>query len=199
MVCTPSRGVVASRMAEAIDQACQSPLVIDRYWTHDDSLPECFNKLVYCSLKTAATHLWFVEEDVVVPPGALDAMLELGTDIAAVDYPIRVREPRPLSSYWVKEEGKEARLLWVSLGCTLIRMAVFHAMARPWFRTDQAVVGIHHGSAYKSWKLALTKRDPEKYGGQDSAFCYRALEAGFTLGEVNPQHMIAEHLDRLEP
>jgi len=189
-VLMPSRGVLAGKTMEAVLRALRG-YQHDIFWTHGLPLPECFNALSKRVLDGDYTHGLFAEEDVVIPENALALMLEVNTDITAINYEIRVPHTpegrRPLSSYYYMGE-----LLWLSLGCTLIRREVFEKMPAPWFEVDKHIVAINDGSKPNGWRLGTRPRDPKEYGGQDSYFCYKALQLGFTLGEV--PDVLCEHL-----
>lgn len=191
-VLMPSRGLLAGPMRESVDAACKG-YAHHPFYTHNRPLPECFNELGERVLTDDFTHALFVEEDMIIPDDAIPLLLEVDADIAAINYATHLTHPttgKPwMSSYWWHD-----RLLWVSLGCTMVRRRVFEGLERPWFRTDLDITStIIKGE----WILGTHPRDPKKYGGQDSMFCYRAVEAGFTLGETLKKFAI--HLPPLRP
>lgn len=180
-VLLPSRGLVGSRVIEAVDN--QSEMIKHRFYSHNDPLPDCFNKLVVKFLETASKYAWFVEEDVVVPKDALQRLLKASADIVAINYLLRAA-PVPSQCLY------QGKLLWVSLGCTLVKRKVFEVLPFPWFRTDLAVTSTHTGSA-GNWCLGLMPVKSQ-YGGHDAFFCYYAIQAGFRMAVVEDR--MCDHL-----
>ena len=187
-VLTPSRGLVHSRVVEAVmvnvAQASGAGHEF-RGWclTHNLPIPDCDEKVTRRGLATKADLLWFVEEDTVPPPGALLASIALlgQFDVVAVDYPVG-------TDAWAcinRDESGEIR--WCGLGTTLIRSEVFKSLPRPWFSTDWAYM--KRGREYEPERNTLA---PEKrYGQQDIYFCMNVRSAGFRIGQV--RGMTAEH------
>jgi hypothetical protein len=127
--------------------------------THDLPIPDCHERVTELGLATGADALWFVEEDMIPPPGALLASLEMLPEapIAAMDYPIG--EHHPYENCLPSDP-----IYWCGLGCTLISRRVLEALDRPWFRVDG------------EWITG--------YGGQDLSFCRRTKKAGFRIVQV---------------
>jgi hypothetical protein len=179
----PSRGLLFSES----EDSCWRELryfEYERLPVHDKPIPDCFNYLVAQFLETDSSHALFVEEDVVLPEGAIGAMIALDADISAVNY--RLKTDARFSE--MRYQGK---LMWVSLGCTMVKRKVFETLPRPWFSTDYALSLISTGSACKEkfWDLQYS---PRQYAGQDSYFSFTALKAGFTIGVV--PDMLCDHL-----
>src|SRR5512147_206250 len=91
-VVTPSRGLVQSRTIEAVMTNIEDARRICLGWflSHDKPIPDCDEAVAEAGLATGADFLWFIEEDVIPPVGALAAsfMLMDRFDVAAVDYPV---------------------------------------------------------------------------------------------------------------
>jgi hypothetical protein len=186
----PSRGILVSRMRESVDEACRG-IRYKPFYTHKDPIPDCFNILTQKALAWGADHIWFVEEDVCVPNNAVQLLLDLDADITAINYGTHKLHPvekKPwISAMRYFETGE---LLWVSLGCTMVRRRVFETMPAPWFRTDQDIAArLHKGK----WIVELVNREWD-YGGQDSTFCFRATQMGFTLRDHDSA--LCEHLPK---
>ena len=183
-VLRPTRGLEFAESSDSIDQALQGyNYRTKRTW--DMPIPDSFNWLVRWALdNTDAPDFLFVEEDVVVPIGAINAMQAVGTDIAAINYHLKI--DGRISAY--RRLGK---LLWVSLGCTLIKRKVFETLPEPWFSTDYALFCKSTGSACKE-KILTLEYNPRSYAGQDNYLCFNALKAGFTMAAVDG--MLCEHL-----
>ena len=159
----------------------------DCFYCHDEPIPDSFNHAVARALaEDWWRHALFIEEDVVLPRGAIDSLLSVDSDIAAIDYRLKGYQQDRLSH--LEAAG---RILWVSLGCTLVDRLVFEVLPEPWFDVDHAIEGHHEGST-SEWRFELIKR-PSIYGDQDVYFSFKAFEAGFSIGIV--RMMLAEHLD----
>ena len=174
----PSRGIVRTQLIQALDRELKQ-IPHERFFTHDLPIPECFTNLTQRALKNPEfTHLWYVEEDIVPPPRSLKSLLDLDTAIAFVDYPI-VKFPSPHCFKYF-----QGKLVWVGLGCTLVKREVLENMELPWFSGKHQLIAIHRGSAQKSWELQLREDPQRKYGGQDVYFCSKAVISGYNIGIV---------------
>ena len=176
-VVTPSRGLVHSRTVEAVMTAIAEAVAVGHEFcgwslTHDLPIPDCHEKVAEVGLATGAEALWFVEEDVIPPAGALCSLLERPEPISIVDYPVG-EEPTVNCAYHFAGE-----IHWCGLGCTLIRREVFDQLPRPWFRSDITFT-LKGGQIADLW---LDR--PKPYGGQDIYFCWTARQAGIAIGEV---------------
>lgn len=186
-VVTPSRGLVHSRTIEAVlDNVWDVPGCLGWLLTHDLPIPDCDEQVAEAGLDTGADVLWFVEEDVIPPAGALRASLDLladGYGIAAIDYPVS-----HASDAWGCIVRQDADIIWCGLGATLIPRATFEAVKRPWFVTDWE---------YRRWKGSWkAMRNHGRYGQQDIHFCMAVREAGLRIGQV--PGMIAGHAQLVE-
>ena len=164
----------------------------ERFFTADLGIPDCFNHLVELFLESDCDYAWFVEEDMVVPEGALSSLIgvvDLHGDqtvthgIGFVDY--RTRAGGLCSGY------VDNKLVWVGTGCTLIHRQVFIDLPKPYFKTQVALVTRHTGSACKKWVMDLVETE-RAYGGHDIYFCFHALKRGYRIGIV--PGMMCEHL-----
>jgi hypothetical protein len=183
-VVLPSRGIVHPDVIAALDREL-SRIEQVRLFSHELPIPICLSYLVEKALSENPTHIWIVEEDTVAPPGALRAMLSLGSDIAAVNYPLKCNPDLLSCRYY------DNTLIWVSFGCTLVRHSVFRSLPQPWFKTDKISAISHAGSRAKQEHVLVDRSDPHGYGGHDDYFCFSAKKAGFTLDVV--EDMICDH------
>ncbi len=188
-VVTPSRGLVHSRTIEAVLANVAAAAGHDYrgwYLTHDLPIPRCDERAAELGLASGADALWWVEEDVVPPPGALAASLALlgpGVGAVAVDYPVGAA-----ADAWgciVRDPAGE--VLWCGLGCTLVDRAAFERLPRPWFRTDWRWV--RRGAGWEA--VAVTAPDARRFGQQDIYFCHELRRAGLRVVEVPA--MLAGH------
>jgi len=164
-VLTPSRGLVHSRTIEAVQANVARALAAGHTFagwvlTHDLPIPDCHERVTELGLATGADALWFVEEDMIPPTGALvDSIAQLAAGgIAAMDYPQGCDHP------YVNSVPHTDTPDWCGTGCALIARRVFEALERPWFVVDD------------QWT--------PYYGGQETQFFRRAGAAGFRTARV---------------
>lgn len=169
----------------------QTDIVIDKirdrfetiiFRTYDKKIPEAQNWLVEEALKTEADFFLFIEEDVVPSLQQIVEMVNRNTDIAFVDYGV--------NGWSCSTKDEKGEILWVGLGCTLVKRKVFEKLEPPWFRTDKVL-------RLNDWKWL----DQEaKYGGHDIWFFTKAKEAGFRIEQVGGEceHLGVKELGRPE-
>ncbi len=176
-VILPSRGIADVRVFQAIDREL-SAIPHIRIYRHEESMPECFNGPIREGLQISAiTAFWFIEEDTIPPFGALQELFFLNADIAAINYHLKFPS-RPLSCCTAQADGK---ILWVSLGTTLIQRTVFEKLSDPWFEVDKDVISFYEGSSQLNPIERIVPRKQLGYGGHDMVFCFKAMEAGFSI------------------
>ena len=185
-VLTPSRGLVHSRVVEAVMANVGDAVAAGhdfRGWrlTHDLPIPDCDNRCVDEGLRSGAAVLWFVEEDTIPPVGALLTLLERnarGELVVAIDYPVG-------EAKWSCIPHYRSGIPWCGLGCTLIDRRVFEQLPRPWFRTDKLYNIVGRGSDDPQ----LVERDDprpnaEKWGHQDIYFGQQLAARGIPITDI---------------
>jgi hypothetical protein len=182
-IATPSRGLVHSRTIEAVLANLATADIRGTGWflTHDLPIPDCDEHVAELALASGAEAVWFIEEDVIPPTGALSASLDLSTEypVVAIDYPVG----DPADSWTcLQRDPVDGTILWCGLGCTLVRREVFETLARPWFSTMFRWVDYHNGAGWQK-ELAPESNDL-RYGHQDIYFGFALREAGFRIGQV---------------
>lgn len=124
-------------------------------------IAEIFMKYEDCS------HLFFVDDDVIIPSNALISLLRREKDIIGGVYALKnITPPQPLLfsesrgngivTEW--NPGDVIKVSGIGMGCCLISREVFKKIEPPWFRTDQD-----------------TKTTEDIY------FCDKATAAGFEI------------------
>ena len=165
-VCLPTRGMVFCEVEDAIEKIRKvHNIKVFRSW--DKKIPDAQNFLVEQALKENSTHIFFVEEDVVIPDNALDKLLMLDADIACIDYSVN-------GYSCVAKDKKTQEILWCGFGSTLVKREVFDKLEKPYFRTDKTL-------RLNDWQWV---NNSAKYGGQDIWFCMTAREKGFKIQQV---------------
>jgi len=107
----------------------------------------------YFLSQTKATHLFFLDSDVLPPPDVIHRLLKRGAPIISGLYYERRQEHRPIIIDTPK--SRDGRLLFcfryrhrppknklvacdvVPAGCLLIERSVFHKLPQPWFHIDK--------------------------------------------------------------
>jgi hypothetical protein len=182
-VILPTRGLVFAEVEHFIEKQRGSyDITVYRSWNR--TLPDAQNYLVEKALGDKPDYLFFVEEDTVMPPDALDLLLLENSDIACIDYGV---------NGWscTARERETKELLWCGMGCTLVKREVLEAMEKPYFRSDLSL-------RLNDWKW-VPNREP--YGQQDIRFCMMAREKGFKISQVpgvEAKHMRLDQLGRIE-
>lgn len=151
----------------------------DMVFTWDKKLPDGHNETVKQALKLGATHIWMVEEDVIVPPGTLLKMLQKDEAYVVADYPEKSEDRRSyIARYPVNDPIYN--IYWSHTGCTLIKREIFEKFPYPWFENQYTYeVTPQHGD------LLFTRLEKEcDYGGHDLVFGVKMREAGLKMHEV---------------
>lgn len=175
----PSRGLVYSRTAEELLKNLKG-LDYKIFFSHRKPIPDCFNEPTEKALGYEdLTHIWFVEDDMILPPRVLKTMLKMDKAVVTADYP-------------VNKEGKGAvfkdadgKVLFCGTGCTLVKAEVFRELKVPFFRTDKKWNVKNMGDYIKFSSVENTNGG---YGLHDINFCFRLHELGI------PIHVIKQKL-----
>lgn len=179
-VILPSRGLI---FAEAMDSFEKNLEMYNHrfYISWDKKIPDCQNTLVERALADNCEYLLFVEEDTVMPDGAISRMLMKNSDIVAIDYGV--------AGYsCITKDKKTNEILWCGLGCTLVNAEVFKTLPKPYFRSDKQLL-------LNNWPEEQWIDAPHgNYGGQDIYFCVQARKAGYKIDQAEGE---CKHL-RLE-
>lgn len=122
------------------------------FWSHGNSLPDCFNFPVEEALADPEIFaVLIVEDDMIIPKGILKRMFERHYPVVAVDYPF-------------KNDGDATMLhdpagnaIYSGTGFMLLAKAVLAALPKPIFRTDTAWDTMIKGDTLVFWPRKLNK------------------------------------------
>lgn len=168
----PSRGLLYTETLKEVLEELE-PYKHRIYWSHGRSLPACFNRPLAEALKNKHSHVWFVEDDMVIPKGTLKALLDAKEEMIACDYPITAN---PSGTVLYDPEGEA---YFTGTGCLLAKHSVLKEMRqvrktekglryKPFFRSD---IEWHFGGTKYGARFIAHKADPEKvYGYHDVSF-----------------------------
>lgn len=183
----PTRGLVFTRVEEALEEA-RNGHDVRIFRSHSLSIPDGHNLLVKQALDEGYQYIWIVEEDTVPPARALEQMLQVGADVACIDYGV--------SGWGCVSRNTKGDILWCGLGCTLVKREVFEALEYPWFRVDKTL-------SLNDWTWKDLPEEyirTKQYGSLDIWFCCKAREQGFKIVQVDGEcdHLELESLGQRE-
>ena len=167
-ICFPSGDMVHADFALALAGLCNSTPPIETPIVNNKSsiVAAARNDGVRRAQEMACDYLLFLDSDMVFPRSTLHRLLVHRKDIVGAIYAKRVP---PYSLLGTALEAKPTcdeqgltEMRRVPTGCLLIRMAVFEAMSKPYFRF-------------------LTDEASGEITGEDYVFCDRARAAGFRI------------------
>lgn len=175
-VILPSRGLIFSQTAEEILSNLKG-IPHKFFFSHAKPIPACFQKPTEAALEDESiTHLWFVEEDMILPPKTLQTLLEANANVITCDYPV-TKDGR--GSVFCDPGGQ---VVFCGTGCLLVKRRVFEGMTKPYFTSKVRWTMLNYGSQIK-----LIGKDNLKggYGLHDITFCIKLWKNG-TIIKVSP-------------
>ena len=179
-VLLPTRGLIYGKTLESLFKSkIEKEFVI----VSGLPIPEAQNEMARRGLKTDCPYLFMVEEDMVIPGGALERMIEMNCDVVCVDYPV--------AGGWSTIKKVNGEIQHFGLGCTLIKREVFENLKEPWFSIDKSL------NADTGEIMDI----PMKYGGHDIFFGIKLREAGYKINQLEGfecEHLRCSDLNRQE-
>jgi hypothetical protein len=187
-LCIPTRGVIFARTIESTILSDELPQASPVIIVSQFPIPDSHNMCIQRALQTDCTHIWFVEEDMEIPKGALTRMIEeadKGAEVVAIDYPL-TKDIRTTMFY---DEGTP---LWVGFGCTLISRRIFKDVLKmPWL-TAEYTVYIDQMIPFR-YHIAFEPDKKDKvYGRYDIWFGMQMKEAGIPITVIHDY--VCKHL-----
>lgn len=174
----PSRGLVFSESFEELLRELK-PFDHKIFFAHGRPIPQCFNEPLEKALDDdSITHILFAEDDMALPRGILQKMVDGGWLACALDYPFKKDGEATIL------HDPEGFALYSGTGFLLVDRALLDKMPRPIMRTDLA------------WDLRIQKhvlymwpRDVSKvktYGLHDINFGLTLWTNGYPIVPVAP-------------
>jgi len=164
----PTRGIIDTLTIESIIKNVQG---YDVRWifTHDKPLPDSREYVTDEFLNSDADYILWVDDDVVMPDGFLDKMVELADE-----------NTMATGSYFM-QNGKQSahfegeHVTQCGFGCVLIHRNVYNGTPKPWYKTN--LVKIIAGGEER-WIVD----ERRAWGGEDIWFYHQAIDnAGFKI------------------
>lgn len=175
-VILPSRGLMFSQTADEVLQNVKG-MPHKFFFSHRKPLPECFEEPVNRALEDPdVTHLWLVEDDMILPPDILKKMLEKDKAVVTVNYPTTKKGDAAILTI-------KGRIVYAGTGCTLVKREVFDELKKPYFRSDIAWVPKNRGDYIKF--TAVKKTDDSAYGLHDVNFFMNLYKLGIPVHKLD--------------
>lgn len=170
-VILPSRGLIFSQTAEEVLNNLKG-IPHKFFFSHRLPLPQCFEKPTCKAIfDDEITHLWFVEEDMVLPPGTLSRMLDVDANVVTCDYPV-TKDGRGSVFY-----DKGGQVVFCGTGCLLVKKEVFENLKAPYFTDKVRWTMLNYG---ESIKMTGTYGHTG-YGTHDITFCVKLWKNGVMI------------------
>ena len=183
IVC-PTRGLIHSRTLQSLKD---NDIDLNDLIIGSGDLPHIQNELTREALKSAPSHVLFIEDDMTFPHKFLERMLKTMGAIVAIEY--------PLDNGYSTVFRHNEEIMWCGLGCTLVNAKVLREIGDPYFTSD-------HSYKLTEEPFTLEKIDtPNKYGGHDINFCMRARELGYEIKMLpgfEADHLRTDALNRVQ-
>lgn len=172
-VILPSRGLIFSKTADEILQNLKG-IPHKFFFAHRKPLPDCFEEPTRRALKDKEiTHLWFVEDDMVLKPDTLEKMIGAEANAVTCDYPV-TKDGRGSVFY---DYG--GNVVFCGTGCLLVKREVFDNLKKPYFTDKIRWTMLNYGEQIK---LVGSRNDKgEGYGLHDITFCIKLWKQGIKI------------------
>jgi hypothetical protein len=183
-VVLPSRGLVFSKTVEELYRELDG-LDFKIFWSHGRPIPDCFEIPTREALKDKSfTHLLTIEEDMIIPKGAVKKMLSKRKEAVAYDYPV-TGSPSGTVLY-----DMDGTAFFTGCGILLVEMDIVRRMVFPIWRVDIAW-GMKLFADRAEFDIKPGRK--EDYGQQDIAFGLRLYVNNIPLhvvGETGQRKLI---------
>lgn len=171
-VILPSRGLMFSETLQELLEELEG-FNYEIYWSHGNSLPECFNLPTEKALADPSNYaLLIVEDDMIIPKGILKQMFAENYPVVALDYPFQQQGDATVL------HDPEGKAYWTGTGFLLVARAVLENMQRPIWRTDQTFDPFIDKDTIHFWPRKLNK---VYYGLHDLNFGLILYSAGLPI------------------
>lgn len=184
-VILPSRGLMFSETADELLQNLEG-YDYDIFFAHGLPIPQCFENPLTEALQGSYSHIWIVEDDMILPNDTLDSMLVMDSPVVTMDYPVDKK------GQGVVFADKAGRVVFTGTGCLLVKRQVFNKLSKPYFRTDIKWGITNYGKFIRL--TANTMPNLEGYGLQDVTFGLKLWKAEIPIsvaGKIGQRKLIA--------
>lgn len=172
----PSRGLVFSETADELLQNLKGHLH-KIYFSHSKPIPECFEEPTNRALEDPTiTHLWFVEDDMVLKPDTLNKLLAEDANAVTVDYPV-TKDGRGAVFF-----DKSGKAVFGGTGCLLVKREVLESLRKPYFTDKVRWTMLNYGESVKLTGIYGVTG----YGTHDITFSIKLWNTGVDLKVIKP-------------
>src|SRR6185503_1511904 len=119
-VILPSRGLMFSQTADEILQNLKElqkwyPAGYKFFFSHRRPIPECFEEPLKKALADKeVTHIWLVEDDMILPPNTLTDLINKDKAVVTVNYPTTSKGDAATLTI-------RGQVIYGGTGCTLVK------------------------------------------------------------------------------
>jgi len=171
----PSRGLMFSETFEELLNELDG-IEHEIYWSHEKSLPECFNDPTDLALADPEVFAVLIcEDDMIIPEGILQKMFKKNYPVVALDYPFKANGDSTML------HDPHGDVYWSGTGFLLVAADVLRQMERPIWRTDTAWDTFIGPNTLYFWPRKLNK---VAYGLHDVNFGMTLYSAGLPIKTV---------------
>lgn len=171
-VIVPSRGLMYSQTLEELLGELED-YNYEIYWSHQKSLPECFNEPTERALKDPDVFaLLFCEDDMIIPKGILRKMFSENRPVVALDYPFQQDGDATVL------HDPLGKAFWTGTGFLLVAKAVLQQMEKPIWQTGRTFDPFIDKDTIHFWPRKL---DKVFYGLHDLNFGLVLYSAGMPI------------------
>lgn len=168
-VIVPSRGLMMSQTLEELLGELED-FDYELYWSHQKSLPACFNEPTERALADPDNYaILYVEDDMIIPKGILKKMFATKYPVTALDYPFQQNGDSTVL------HDPKGMAYWTGTGFMLVATSVLKQMERPIWRTDTTFDPFVDKDTIHFWPRKL---DKIFYGLHDLRFGLVLYSAG---------------------
>lgn len=147
-VCVPARDQMHTATSFALwylcERLCKEGIEHRLFVSPGTLIANQRHELVRCAYDWGATHVLFIDSDMMFEPEHIIQLLEFDEDIVGAAYSKRV-EPLIVTAWtkidewdtWIRPEEQtdsHIKVAAMGLGCCLIKMNVFDRISLPWFQ-----------------------------------------------------------------
>lgn len=182
----PSRGLMFSRTGEELLTNLRG-FNYKIFFSHKRPIPDCFEYPLASALRDKeVTHVWFVEDDMVLEPDTLTRLLSENANVVTADYPV-TKDGRGSVFY---DKGKN--VVFCGTGCLLVKRKVFDNLLQPFFTDKIRWKILNYGEKVK---LIGEYSDRPGYGTHDITFSIKLWKQGIkikVIGQTLGQRKLLE-------
>jgi len=168
----PTRGIIDTLTIESILKNTKD-YDVEFFFTHNLPLPDSRIEVTKRFLESDCTHIWWIDDDMVIPDGHLAKLIEASDENTIATSGYYMQNGQTSVHY---ENGVATQC---GFGCVLIHRNIIEGTPEPLYLTN--LTKVNFGGDIR-WL-----EDNSAWGGEDIWFYHQAVDkAGFKITEVKP-------------